>query len=84
MIFQVRIDNDCYVVDCYFTINRETTPRWHPLRKFSYEGDAKAYKNWDCPEMGWGVLEHLANHYDPNIIYQRLDKDKFLYIKKTK
>lgn len=78
MIFQVRIENDCYVVDGYFTIGNETIQHWHPLRKFDFEGDAIAFKNWDCPDFGWGMLVMLAKNYDKNSIYQRLDKNRYL------
>lgn len=78
MLFQVRIENDCYVVDGYFTVGKETQPVWHPLRKFAYQGDAIAFKNWDCPEVGWGMLEKLARRYDSKVIYERLDKNRFI------
>ena len=78
MLFQVKIDGDCYVVECYFTIGTETIPHWHPLRKFLYQGDAIGYKNWDCPDLGWEMLVQLAKKYDNGVAFERLDKNRFL------
>lgn len=80
MMFQVRESNGDYIVEAYI-IEDPNSMRgyWHPLRNFgSRQGDAIAFRDWDCPKLDDGQLRLLVRTYDAGRRYERVNGRKFV------
>ena len=72
MMFQVENNPEGYVVSCYHDL------QWHPLRNFGErQGDARFFKEYDCPKLEDGMIRALIKHYDPSVKYIRLNGGRF-------
>ena len=71
--------NDGYVVTVIMEDPSMGNCRRHfPLRNFGdYEGDAKAFKYLDCPNLSDLQLRLLVKNYNPSIKYRRINSRKF-------
>lgn len=53
--------------------------RHFPLRNFGdREGDAKAFKYLDCPDLTDTQIRMLIKNYNPAVKYQRISGRKFV------
>lgn len=76
-MFQISNEPHGYVVEVYI-MDKDGIMRWRPLRNFGdRQGDARAFKEFDCPVLDEPVLRTLINRYDPAVKYMRLDKHRF-------
>ena len=48
-----------------------------PLRKFLHQGDALAFREFDCPHLSDAQLRALIKQYDPAVKYRRIDSKHF-------
>ena len=72
MMFQIENTPGGYVVSCYYDLH------WHPLRNFGdRQGDARFFKEHDCPMLEDGMIRALIKHYDPSVKYIRLNGGRF-------
>lgn len=72
MMFQIENTPHGYVVSCYHDL------QWHPLRNFGdRQGDARMFKESDCPKLEHGMITALEKHYDPTTKYIRLNGGRF-------
>ena len=72
MMFQIENTPGGYVVSCYYDLH------WHPLRNFGdRQGDARFFKEYDCPRLEDGMIRALIKHYDPSVKYIRLNGSRF-------
>ena len=72
MMFQVENNPEGYVVSCYHDAH------WHPLRNFGQrQGDAKAFKEWDCPHLSDTQIHMLEKAYSKEKRYIRHSATKF-------
>ena len=75
-MFQIRNENG-YIVDVHI-LDNDGVMRWHPIRNFGdRQGDARAYKEFDCPELDEAHLRVLIRQYDPGVKYIRVKKHRF-------
>lgn len=82
MLFQITNEPHGYVVEVHI-LDSDGVMRWHPLRNFGdRQGDAKAFKEWDCPELGDDVIRTLIRRYDPTVKYMRVEKHRFMKIRR--
>lgn len=64
---------------CVLMADDRGLARWKPLRNFGdREGDAKAYKYIDCPDLTDTQLRMLIKRFDRSIKYQRINGRKFV------
>lgn len=76
MMFQVENNPEGYVVSCYKDMH------WHPLRNFGErQGDAFAFRDWDCPHLSDSEINILIRRYDKGRIYERISSRQFKTIK---
>lgn len=47
-----------------------------PLRKFEWQGDAIAFRSYDCLKLSETQIKTLVARYDPNVKYRRLNNGK--------
>lgn len=53
--------------------------RYHPLRNFGdHQGDAKIFKEVDCPKLTDMQLKLLIKNYDPKVKYRRINDKRFV------
>jgi hypothetical protein len=53
--------------------------RFFPLRNFGeHQGDARMFKEVDCPELTDSQLRMLIKSYDNRIIYKRINGRRFI------
>ena len=72
MMFQIENTPGGYVVSCYYD------QHWHPLRNFGdRQGDARFFKEHDCPKLEDGMIRVLIKHYNPSVKYIRLNGGRF-------
>lgn len=72
MLFQVENNPEGYVVSCYHDLH------WHPLRNFGErQGDAKCFKDWDCPKLSDQQIRILERNYNPDRKYVRVSSTCF-------
>jgi hypothetical protein len=82
-MFQISNDPHGYVVEVNI-LDSDGVCRWHPLRNFGdRQGDARAFKEFDCPELNDNVLRALIKRYDPDVKYMRVEKHRFAKIRKA-
>ena len=76
MMFQICNDHG-YIVEVYI-LDNDGVMRWHPLRNFGErQGDARAFKEYDCPNLEDWEIRSLIKNYKPEVKYQRLGPRKF-------
>lgn len=80
MMFQVAERNGDYIVEAYIIEDPNSTRGyWHPLRNFGCrQGDAFAFRDWDCPKLTEGQLRLLVKNYDPGRRYIRRSATQFI------
>lgn len=80
MMFQVAERNGDYIVEAYIIEDPNSTRGyWHPLRNFGCrQGDAFAFRDWDCPKLTDGQLRLLVKNYDPGRRYIRRSAAQFI------
>lgn len=80
MMFQVAERNGDYIVEAYIIEDPNSTRGyWHPLRNFGCrQGDAFAFRDWDCPKLTDGQLRLLVKNYDPGRRYIRRSATLFI------
>ena len=53
--------------------------RHHPLRNFGHhQGDARIFKEVDCPKLSDAEIRMLIKQYDKKIKYRRINGRKFI------
>lgn len=53
--------------------------RFFPLRNFGeHQGDARLFKEADCPNMTDAQLRMLIRAYNPTTIYKRINSKRFI------
>lgn len=53
--------------------------RLFPLRNFGdHQGDAKIFKECDCPDLTDAQLKMLIKNYDPNTVFKRINNKRFI------
>ena len=51
--------------------------RWYNLRKFETQGDALAFREFDCPHLTELQIKGLIKQYNPQIRYRRINSKRF-------
>lgn len=70
--------NDGYEV-CVLMEDERGLRRWLPLRNFGdREGDAKAFKYFDCPDLTDTQLRMLTKRFDRSVKYERINGRHFI------
>ena len=80
MQFQIENTPNGYVVEAY-VIEDVNSLRgyWHPLRNFGErQGDAIAFRDYDCPKLSDAELRLLIKAYSPEKKYERINGRKFI------
>lgn len=80
MMFQVAERAGDYIVEAYVIEDvNSLCGHWFPLRNFGFrQGDAFAFRDWDCPNLTPSQVKTLAQRYDPAVKYSRLSGTKFV------
>lgn len=80
MMFQVAERNGDYIVEAYIIEDPNSTRGyWHPLRNFGCrQGDAFAFRDWDCPKLTDSQLRLLVKNYDRERRYIRKSATQFV------
>lgn len=76
MFYSINYDNG-YIVTCSGHWADGNFKSDLPLRKFKNEGDAKIFKEHDCPQLTDSQLKALVKHYNPNVKFIRLGENKY-------
>lgn len=77
MQFGINFD-DGYVV-AVLMIGEYGFLKYHPLRNFGErQGDAKIFKEVDCPKLSDSQIRMLIKNYSPNVKYIRVSGKKFV------
>lgn len=70
--------NDGYEVAVHMCDERGF-PRWFPLRNFGdRQGDAKCFKNFDCPALTDVQIRMLARNFNRSVKYIRISGKRFI------
>jgi hypothetical protein len=70
--------NDGYEV-CVLMEDERGLRRWLPLRNFGdRQGDARIFKEVDCPDLTDTQIRMLVKRFDRNVKYERINKRKFV------
>jgi len=79
MQFQVAERNGDYIVEAYIIEDHNSLRGyWHPLRNFGdHQGDAIAFREYDCPRLDDFHLRALIKNYNPAVRYSRISGTKF-------
>ena len=80
MQFQVAERNGDYIVEAYVIEDHNSLRGyWHPLRNFGErQGDAIAFRDYDCPKLSDAELRLLIKAYSPEKKYERINGRKFI------
>lgn len=80
MMFQVAERGGDYIVEAYIIEDPYSLRGyWHPLRNFGCrQGDAFAFRDWDCPKLTPTQLQMLVKNYRPNRRYVRRSATQFV------
>ena len=58
--------------------------RYFPLRNFGeHQGDARIFKEVDCPKLTDAQIRMLIKNYDPKVKYKRISGTRFVREKVT-
>ena len=64
---------------CVLMTDERGMRRWYPLRNFGdRQGDARIFKEVDCPELTTPQLNMLIKHFDRRVKYIRITAKKFM------
>lgn len=78
MEFGINWRDGGYVV-CVLISDNNGYKRWYPLRNFGiYQGEARCFKEFDCPTLNDFMLKMLIKQYNPKIIWRRIKSGKFV------
>ena len=70
--------NDGYEV-CVLMEDERGLQRWLPLRNFGHrQGDARIFKEADCPDLTDTQLRMLIKRFDRSVKYERINGRKFI------
>lgn len=70
--------NEGYEV-CVLMPDERGLRKWFPLRNFGdREGDAKAFKYFDCPDLTDAQLRMLIKCFDRSVKYKRINGRHFV------
>lgn len=70
--------NNGYVVTA-LGVKADGYRRWFPLRNFGHhQGDARIFKECDAEDLTQNEIIMLANSYNPNRHYQRINAHRFI------
>jgi hypothetical protein len=70
--------NDGYEV-CVLMEDERGLRRWLPLRNFGdRQGDARIFKEADCPDLTDTQIRMLVKRFDRNVKYERINERKFI------
>lgn len=62
-----------------YMLDAENVHRWMPIRNFGdRQGDAIIYRDYDAPRLTDSQLRILANKYDKDIKYARINHSRFV------
>lgn len=75
MYYSINWDKDGYVVTLT-QVWSDGMLKAKPLRKFKEQGDAMAFRDFDCPKLDQLRIKSLVRQYDPNVRYKRLRDGK--------
>lgn len=81
MYYQFQVNNtiDGYVVEVFIPNDNSLRGYWFPLRNFGdRQGDAIAFRDWDCPKLTDLQIKALINRYDRAVKYERVSASKFV------
>lgn len=78
MQFGINYDNG-YVVCVLMYDERGLIRRWYPLRNFGeHQGDARIFKECDCPRLTDVQISLLTKNYRKDVIYKRINSRRFV------
>lgn len=78
MEFAINYDNG-YVVCLVAYDEQWRRKRFFPLRNFGeHQGDARLFKEVDCPNLSDAQLRMLIKSYNPKVIYKRINSRRFV------
>lgn len=70
--------NDGYEV-CILMHDERGLLRWQPLRNFGdRQGDARIFKEVDCPDLTDTQIRMLVKKFDRNVKYVRINSRRFI------
>lgn len=70
--------NEGYEV-CVLMEDERGLRRWHPLRNFGdRQGDARIFKEVDCPDLTDTQLRMLTKRFDRSVKYERINGRHFV------
>ena len=70
--------NDGYEV-CVLMDDERGLRRWLPLRNFGlHQGDARIFKEVDCPDLTDAQLRMLIKRFDRSVKYKRINGKHFV------
>ena len=70
--------NDGYEV-CVLMEDERGLRRWLPLRNFGdRQGDARIFKEADCPDLTDTQIRMLVKRFDRSVKYERINERKFV------
>lgn len=70
--------NDGYEV-CVLMEDERGLRRWLPLRNFGHrQGDARIFKEVDCPDLTDIQLRMLTKSFDRSVKYERINGKRFV------
>lgn len=80
MQFQIRNTPQGYVVEAHVIDDPNgLLGHWHPLRNFGdRQGDAIAFRDFDCPQLTDAHIRALIRAYNPETKYIRVNGRKFI------
>lgn len=77
MMFQICNEPHGYVVEVHI-LDNDGICRWHPLRNFGErQGDARFFKEYDCPKLSDTIINALIRAYNPRDRYIRVNENRF-------
>lgn len=66
-----------FVVEVYYKLPLNETPRWWPIRKLAFKGSAYLYIEIDVPKLKDSQLTRLIRQYDEKKVYRRERNGRF-------
>lgn len=77
MMFQKTSTPNGIVVEALI-MDAKGLRHWHPLRNFGWlEGNAEAFRLYDCPQLTDSEIKMLISHYKPDVKYMRINRHLF-------
>ena len=71
--------NNGYVVNLIAYDEKWKRKKFFPLRNFGeHQGDARIFKEIDCPSLTDSQLRMLIKTYNPAVIFKRINSKRFI------